>query len=123
MADGIFKNNGKISTKCPPTNFRVRRLQIYCQIYEIQYGGFSKITVKLIQNVHPRISGIADYEFIVRFTKLNMADPRWRMEFSKITVKSVQNVHSRVFGVADYELIIRFLKFNMADPRWRMRFL
>ena len=57
--------------------------------------------VKLVQNVHPRVFGIADYEFMVRFTKFNMADLRWRMKFSKMTIKSVQNVHPRVFEVAE----------------------
>ena len=39
MADKISKNDGKISTKCPPTNFRDRRLQIYCQLYKLPYEG------------------------------------------------------------------------------------
>ena len=29
---------------------------------------------------------VAEYEFIIKFAKFNMADPRWRMKFLKITV-------------------------------------
>ena len=39
MADGIFKNDGRMSTKCSPTGFWDRQLRIYRQIYKIQYGG------------------------------------------------------------------------------------
>ena len=44
----------------------------------------SKITVKSVQYVHPLVFGVADYEFIVRFTKFNIADSRRWMTFSKI---------------------------------------
>ena len=66
--------------------------------------------------------GVTDYEFIVRFTKFNVADPRWRMKFSKMTIKSVQNVYLWVFEVADCEFVVIFRKFNMADLRWWMTF-
>ena len=62
---------------------------------------FSKITVESMQNPHLRVFRVAEYEFIVGFTKFNMADPSWRMNFSKITVESIQNPHPRVFRVAD----------------------
>ena len=78
---------------------------------------FSKIAVESLQNVHTRVFGVADYEFIVRFTKFNMADKIFKNK-GKISTKC----HSRVFGVADYEFIVRFTKFNMADLRWRMKF-
>ena len=64
-----------------------------------------KITVKSVQNVHPRVFGIANYEFIERFTKFNMGDQRWWMKISKMTIKSVQSIHLRVFEVADYDFI------------------
>ena len=50
MVDEIFKNNDKISTKCPPTNFWGRRLRIYYQIYKIQYGGFKMVDDILEKN-------------------------------------------------------------------------
>ena len=49
MVDGIFKNNGKISTKCPLAGFRGRRLRIYYQIFKIQYGG-SKMVDEIFKN-------------------------------------------------------------------------
>ena len=49
MADEIFKNNGKISTKCPRTSFWDRRLRIYYQIYKIHHGG-SKMAVEIFKN-------------------------------------------------------------------------
>ena len=49
MADEIFKNNGKISIKCLPTDFGGRRLRIYYQIYKIQYGG-SKMADEILKN-------------------------------------------------------------------------
>ena len=57
---------------------------------------------------HLRVSGVADYEFIIRFTKFNMANPTWQMKFSKMTITSVQNVLLRVLEVAHYEFIVRF---------------
>ena len=49
MADQIFKNNGKISTKCSLTGFWGRWLWIYRQIYKIQYGG-SKMVDEIFKN-------------------------------------------------------------------------
>ena len=92
--DGIFKNAGRISTKCPPTGFRGRRLRIYCQICKIQNSGSKmadeifKNNGKVSTNVHLRVFGVADYEFIVIFMKFNMADSRWWITFCKNTVKS-----------------------------------
>ena len=40
MTDEIFKNDGKICTKCPPTGFWGCGLRIFRQIYKIQYGEF-----------------------------------------------------------------------------------
>ena len=58
---------------------------------------FLKRTAESVQNAHLRVFEVLDYEFIVRFTKFNMADPRWWMEFLKMTVESVQNAHLRDF--------------------------
>ena len=49
---------------------------------------FSKITVKSVQNIHPWVLGVTDYEFIVIFTKFNIANSRWWLTFRKNNVKS-----------------------------------
>ena len=75
-----------------------------------------------ISNAHLWIFRVDDREFIVRFMKFNMANPRWRMKFSKMIIMSVKNVHLRVFEIADYKFIVIFTTFNMVDPKWRMKF-
>ena len=75
-----------------------------------------------ISNAHPWIFRVDDCEFIVRFIKFNMADPRWRIEFSKMIINSVKNVYLRVFEVADYKFFVIFTTFNIVDPKWRMKF-
>ena len=49
---------------------------------------FSKMKIESVQNAHPRVFGVADYEFIGRFTKFDTADSRWWMTFWKSTVES-----------------------------------
>ena len=87
MGDGIYKNGGRISTKCPPTEFFVRST-----IFNIANPRWrlklTKIIVKSLKNLRPRVFGVADYEFIVINTKFNMADSRWWMIFWKNIVKS-----------------------------------
>ena len=90
-------------------------------VESVQSHGFlGSLIMNLLANlqtlINPRVFRIAVYEFIVRCTQFNLADPRWRMKFSKM-IKSVQNFHLRVFEVTDYEFIVIFTKFNMADSR------
>ena len=54
MADGIFKNHGRINAKSSPTGFSGCRVRIYCRIYKIQYGG-SKLADEFFKN-HGRIN-------------------------------------------------------------------
>ena len=94
MADEIFKNDGKISAKRPPTGFLGRWLWIVrFKKFNMEdprwLMKFSKMTIlKSVQYVHLRVFEVADYEFIVIFTKFNMADSRWWVTFWENTVES-----------------------------------
>ena len=74
-ADRIFKNNGRISTKCSPTGLWVTDYEFIVGFTTFNMADprwrmkFLKITVKSVQNAYPRVFGIADYKFIDRFTK------------------------------------------------------
>ena len=60
---------------------------------------------------------VTDCEFLIRFSKLKMADSRWGCWNEKPRY-IVEKVDSGIFGVADYESVIRFSKLKMADSRW-----
>lgn len=65
------------------------------------------------QNYYMGIFGIVDYDFLIDFSKFNMANSIWRTKYF-VTLNLIGIFYLGVFGTIDYESAIVFRKFNMA---------
>jgi len=66
---------------------------------------------------------MADYESVVRFAKLKMANPIWLTKILKNSHNFYKNWYTGVFEVADYESVVRFTEFKMVDTICRTKIL
>ena len=98
----FFKNWCKSLWKCISRGFWGRWLYICCQIFKIQNDKsnmaekilinlpfFSKIDANHHENVYLGVFGVADYEFVVRFSKFKMANSKWLQNFDKFNLRFV----------------------------------